>query len=117
MSAADLNFYALDPATQAYILRNKPALDPPAGQQPNFDSPPNGSAGVAVLFATCLILVTAGLAARVYTRFFCTKEKALVDCASFSPTKRGVVTRCYATADQSFGKIFLSWLTYVFVSR
>ncbi|KAK7908876.1 hypothetical protein PG985_016179 [Apiospora marii] len=79
MSTAGSDFYALDPVTQAYILRNKPALDPPAGQQPNFDNPPNGSAGVAVLFAICMILVTVGLAARVYTRFFCTKEKALVD--------------------------------------
>ncbi|KAK8026332.1 hypothetical protein PG991_003388 [Apiospora marii] len=79
MSTAKFDFYTLDPATQAFILQNKPALDPPAGQQPNFDNPPNGSAGVAVLFAICLTLVTVGLAARVYTRFFCTKQKAIVD--------------------------------------
>ncbi|KAK8139497.1 hypothetical protein PG984_002877 [Apiospora sp. TS-2023a] len=79
MSTTDLDFYALDPATQAYILHHQPALDPPAGQQPNFDNPPNGSAGVAVLFAICLALATVGFAARVYTRFLYTKEKAPVD--------------------------------------
>ncbi|KAK7949433.1 hypothetical protein PG988_016072 [Apiospora saccharicola] len=79
MSTTDLDFYALDPATQAYILHNQPAMDPPTRQHPNFDNPPNGSAGVAVLFAICLTLTTVGFAARVYTRFFCTREKALVD--------------------------------------
>ncbi|KAK8081240.1 hypothetical protein PG996_000021 [Apiospora saccharicola] len=79
LSTQEGDFYALDPATQAYTLHTQPALDPPAGQQPNFDNPPNGSAAVAVLFAICLALATVGFTARVYTRFFCTREKALVD--------------------------------------
>jgi hypothetical protein len=86
MSGAD--FYSLDPSTQAYIL-DQPALQPPDEEQPDFDHPPNGSAGAIVLFSICLVLITFALLGRVYMRFLVMKQRSVEDCESNRAHFRG----------------------------
>lgn len=74
------NFQSLSPAEQEFIL-NSPALEPPEGVVPNFADPNTDTyrSDIAQFTnALCLILSTAAVLTRAYSRF-CAKRIEIED--------------------------------------
>ncbi|KAM7223127.1 hypothetical protein V8F06_001683 [Rhypophila decipiens] len=61
-------------------LSQIPALDPPEGVVPNFIDPPKDNTGAYAVLAICLVLSTAAILSRVYSRVFVVRQIFLADC-------------------------------------
>ncbi|RYC64117.1 hypothetical protein CHU98_g2087 [Xylaria longipes] len=58
---------------------NKPALQPPSGIEPNFDSPPNRNVEAHFAIAIGILIVFTGASLRAYSKIFCMKQVHLED--------------------------------------
>lgn len=72
------NFQSLSKEEQDIIL-NSPALQSPEGVIPNFEHPPNRNGIAHSVTALCLILTTAAVLTRVYSRIVCVKKIEIED--------------------------------------
>ena len=57
-----------------------PALTPPQGEVPSFDSPSNKNHLAQIILTTGLVLSTFVVLIRVYSRLFCMKKFEVEDC-------------------------------------
>ncbi|KAM7188983.1 hypothetical protein V8F33_010317 [Rhypophila sp. PSN 637] len=64
-------------------LSQIPALDPPEGVVPNFIDPPKDNTGAYAVLAICLVLSTAAILSRVYSRVFVVRQIFLADYLLF----------------------------------
>ena len=56
------------------------ALPPPKGLTPNFSDPENRNASIYAVVAICVLIITALVFARTYTRFVLSKSRGWQDC-------------------------------------
>lgn len=55
------------------------AAEPPEGIEPNFDDPPSQLNGNIALHTTFLVVVTAAVSMRIYTRLFISRVRMGAD--------------------------------------
>ncbi|KAI0138900.1 hypothetical protein F4776DRAFT_662601 [Hypoxylon sp. NC0597] len=82
MSSPLDGLYLLSPEEQDAILEG-PALAPPDGVNPNFETPPNRDAEARAIALVCLVLVSLTLLLRAYAKLFCLKRVHVEDCLAF----------------------------------
>jgi hypothetical protein len=80
MSDAILRFPTLSPQDKQSIL-DGPALRPPEGVTPIFESAPTRNGESITVFTICMIMTTMAVCGRVYTRVFLLKKVQAQDCA------------------------------------
>lgn len=73
------NFPSYPPDVQQQIL-DGPALTPPDGVLPNFDSPPNKNAEAVAVAVVCMLLVATTGLLRVYSGVFVVKKLHFEEC-------------------------------------
>ncbi|KAI1077037.1 hypothetical protein F5B20DRAFT_593640 [Whalleya microplaca] len=71
-------------ASQAELILNGPALEPPEGVTPNFEHPPNRNDLAHATNALCLILLVSFCLVRAYARLICVKKVRLEDFLALS---------------------------------
>lgn len=69
----------LSPAELQFAL-DGPALAPPSGVMPNFNSPPHNDRLAHGVLAICTVLSSFAIILRCYSSIFCVKKIALQDC-------------------------------------
>lgn len=66
--------------TELEALLAAPALAPPEGVTPNFDSPDNQNTLAMFVFTFCMVVATLCLLIRVYARFWVERKLQLEEC-------------------------------------
>lgn len=64
-------------------LLNGPAVPPPPGITPNFESPPNSKAVSLIVLVPCQTIATLSVLLRLYTKLSLLQSIAWEDCKSY----------------------------------